>query len=51
MHGEELDGQGHEPLGDMLDFLDRGVWGEYQRLNTPDRIRLSITEVPELDWD
>jgi hypothetical protein len=38
----------HQPLYDILDFLNGEVWGNYQELNQPtDRIRLSITEVPE----
>ena len=43
--------RGHEPLEDILDFLGGEVWGEYQRLGNSERIRLSITEVPEFYED
>ncbi len=39
--------QRHAPLNDILDYLDGDVWGEYQRLNSSERIRLDIREVPE----
>lgn len=39
-------GQGHEPLLDILEFLEGQVQGNYQELHTPDRIRMSITELP-----
>ncbi len=38
---------GHTPLGDILDYLDRDVLGTYQELKNPERIRLTITEIPE----
>ncbi len=46
-NSDKYHGQGHEPLGDILDFLEDEVWGQYQELNTPERIRLDITEVPQ----
>lgn len=38
---------GREGLNDILDYLGGKVWGTYQELNNPDRIRLDITEIPE----
>lgn len=38
---------GRERLNDILDYLEGNVWGSYQELNTPNRIRLDITEIPE----
>ena len=37
----------HEPLEDILEFLGGEIWGEYYNLGNSERIRLSITEVPE----
>ncbi len=42
-------GQGHEPLEDILGFLGGEVQGDYQELNTTERIRLGITEIIEGD--
>ena len=39
---------GHEPLEDILEFLGGDVQGEYQRLNSKERIKLAINEIPEL---
>jgi len=40
--------QGHEPLSDILDYLEGKVWVDYQRFrNLPEIIRMSVTEVPE----
>ncbi len=38
-------GQGHEPLIDILDFLEGNVQVDYQKLNSPERIRLCIIEL------
>ena len=46
-NSDKYHGQGHEPLVDILDYLSGKVYGEYQRLNSPERIRLRIIEVPE----
>ncbi len=35
------------PLNDILDYLGGDVWGNYQELDNPSKIRLSITEIPE----
>ncbi len=49
---DKYHGQGHvSHLSDILDYLDGKVWGEYQKLNSPERIRLDITEVPEFYSD
>jgi len=37
---------GHEPLRDILEFLEEDVGGDYHERPTPDRIRMSITELP-----
>ncbi|MBD3249825.1 hypothetical protein GF336_07295 [Candidatus Woesearchaeota archaeon] len=47
-NSDKYHGQGHvSHLSDILDYLESNVWGEYQRLNSQERIRLDITEVPE----
>ncbi len=39
---------GHVSLPDILDYIEEGdVWGDYQELNSSEKIRLSITEIPE----
>ncbi len=47
---KQVEGQ-HETLRAILDFLGGKVTGNYQRLNTQEAIRLSITEVPEFHKD
>lgn len=45
---DKYHGQGHVMfLPDVLDYLEGEVDGNYQELNDPERIRLSITEIPE----
>lgn len=44
---DKISRQSHEPLKDILEFLGGEVWGEYQHLGNSERIRLSITEIPE----
>ncbi len=47
-NSDKYHGQGHvSHLNDILDYLEGDVWGEYQKLNSPERIRLDITEVPK----
>ena len=49
---DKYHGQGHvSNLSDVLDYLGGKVWGEYRKLNSPERIRLGITEVPEFYSD
>lgn len=43
---DKYHGQGHEPLGDILDFLGGNVQVNYQELHDSERIRLGIYEVP-----
>ena len=39
---------GRVSLSDILDYIEEGdVWGDYQELNFSEKIRLSITEIPE----
>jgi hypothetical protein len=42
-------GKGDAPLEDVLDYLEGAVQCHYQELSTPGKIRLSITEIPEVE--
>ncbi|VVB59749.1 Uncharacterised protein [uncultured archaeon] len=37
----------HQPLNDVLDYLEGSVWSNYQALNDSRRIRWTITEIPK----
>ena len=40
-----------EIFPDFLSYLEGDIQGDYQKLSTPDRIRLSITEIPNKFFD
>ena len=48
---DKYHGQGHADLRDIIEFLQGEVYGQYQRLHDPTKIRLSIKEVIKSDED
>lgn len=45
-HSRSHTGDSLETFSEFLDYLEGDIQGDYQKLNIPERIRLSITEIP-----